>query len=105
MTVTFKPITSNLLLELACLALGTLLVLLAAACAPRSAKAFPPIVVPPPPVVVLLVPGPLLHDLTAWRDDDTVCVDVPKVQALYLAQRCLSMATLRSVILTARIAE
>lgn len=88
--------------------LGRLVLLLAlgwpATCTRLPLVAVPPIVIPPP-VVVVLLPGPLTHDLTAWLDDDEVCVAVPPVQAVYLARRCLSMATIRSVILTIRSAE
>jgi len=74
-------------------------------CAARPAAVVPPIVVPPPPVVLVLVPGPIRHDLTAWLDDDVLCVDAPVIAAVYGAPRCLPMATIRSVILTMRSAE
>jgi hypothetical protein len=65
----------------------------------------PPIIIPPP-VVVLVVPvGPLAHDIGDWKDVDTVCVPTPPVQAVYRDRQCLSMATIRSLILTARWAE
>jgi hypothetical protein len=74
-------------------------------CAGVPAAVVPPIVVPPPPVVLVLVPGPIRHDLSTWLDDDVVCVHAPAVQALYGLERCLPMATIRSVILTLRSAD
>lgn len=52
----------------------------------------------PPPAVVLVVPAPLAHDLTAWLDQDTVCVASPPLDSIYAKYRCLSMATIRSLI-------
>src|SRR6476659_8430548 len=46
----------------------------------------PPIVVPPPVVLVVL---PIRHELSAFLDDDVVCVHTPPVQAVYVHQRCL----------------
>jgi hypothetical protein len=58
-----------------------------------------------PPIVVLVVPGPNRHDISAWSDADTVCVQVPPVQAVYLMRRCLSMATVRGLILSIQQAD
>jgi len=54
------------------------------------------------PLVVLVVPAPLTHNIGAWLDDDQVCVPQPMLQAIYVTRRCLSMAAIRSLILSAR---
>lgn len=59
----------------------------------------------PPRLLVFVLPGPLTHDIGAWRDGDQVCVPEPALQAVYVTQRCLSMAAIRALILDARLAN
>jgi hypothetical protein len=60
----------------------------------------------PPPLVVVVVPaGPVRHDLTAWRDDDQVCVAIPPYEAVYLRRSCLSMRAVRTLLLSATLAD
>ena len=54
------------------------------------------------PLVVLVVPAPLTHNIGAWLDEDQVCVPQPALQAIYITRRCLSMAAIRLLILSAR---
>jgi len=54
------------------------------------------------PVVVVL---PLKHDISAWVNDDEVCVTLPSPEQVYVRYRCMSMSAIRSVILSTRSAD
>jgi hypothetical protein len=58
----------------------------------------------PPPLLIIL-PGPVQHDISLWPDADTVCVRLPPVGAVYVTHRCLSMGTMRALILTQQNAD
>ena len=64
-------------------------------CAPRAA----------PPLLLVVRPAPFIHQIGSWPDTDLVCVGVPVMQALYVTQRCVSMGAIRSLILTAQVAN
>ena len=81
--------------------LWLLLLVLLALFATLACTVKPPAV----PLLVVIVPGPVQHDIGGWADDDTVCILLPGTQALYVPRRCLSMRAIRSLILTARVAN
>jgi hypothetical protein len=57
----------------------------------------------PLPRLVVVVPTPI--DLSAWPDDEQLCVAVPPGRAVYLKQLCLSVGTIRALILASRVAD
>jgi len=59
----------------------------------------------PRPFVLVVVPASHLHEIGSWSDDDTVCVPVPGPVAYRVKSRCLSMGTIRSLILDSRVAN